>query len=302
MKKMKQINLLYSAILFMSVFIAACGGGKKSDLENQAEQIDSTKSNIINIGGTMFSIPSPIQSSILIKESGAPYKKAMLNMPANVAKYSTNVKKALNLGVYGADLGYVILYQQTQDAIGYLSTVKKLGDELNVSGAFTESMLKRFEKNIDKPDSLMRMSSDAYRASDNYLKNNERLDASALIISGGWIESLYFTCMMAQSDKVKDKSKLIQRIGEQKNTLDNIIKLLTPYYQEEGYTELLDALIDLASSEFDRIEVQYNYVKPVHDEENKITTINSTTTVNVSPDILKNIVEKVNAIRNSIIQ
>jgi hypothetical protein len=101
---------------------------------------------------------------------------------------------------------------------------------------------------------------------------------------------------------VKDKTPLIQRIGEQKNTLDNLIKLLTPYYQQEGYTEFIDALIDLASTEFDKVEVKYNYVKPTTDEVNKITTINSTTETIVTPEILKNISEKIAIIRNTLVQ
>jgi hypothetical protein len=84
--------------------------------------------------------------------------------------------------------------------------------------------------------------------------------------------------------------------------LDNLIKLLTPYYQQEGYTEFIDALIDLASTEFDKVEVKYNYVKPTTDEVNKITTINSTTETIVTPEILKNISEKIAIIRNSLVQ
>ena len=99
--------------LLPALILVSCTGNNKSELEQEAEKIDSNKSNIVSVGGTMFSIPSPIQTSMLLKKSGAPYSKAILNVPANVSKYSTAVKKALNLGIYGADLGYVILYQQT---------------------------------------------------------------------------------------------------------------------------------------------------------------------------------------------
>lgn len=299
--KLKKVGSWLILGLLPAVMLFSCNGNNKSELEQEAEKIDSNKSNIVSIGGTNFSIPSPIQTAILLKQSGAPYNKSMLNAPANVSKYSTDVKKALNLGIYGADLGYVILYQQTQDAIGYMSTVKKLGDDIGISGAFGESLIKRFEKNMDNRDSLMVLSSEAFRSSDAYLKNNDRLGASALIIAGGWVESLYSTTQMLNG-KVKDKTKIIQRIGDQKNTLDNLIKLLTPFYQEEGYTEFVDALIDLASSEYDKIEQKYNYVKPTTDEVNKITTINSTTEVVVTPEVLKNISEKITSIRNSLIQ
>jgi F0F1-type ATP synthase delta subunit len=103
------------------------------------------------------------------------------------------------------------------------------------------------------------------------------------------------------SGKVTDKSALIQRIGEQKTTLENLIALLTKYYQQEGYTEFIDALIDLAS-EFDKMEMTYTYQKPTTDEANKLTTINCTTTVKLSDELLKTITEKAAALRNSVIQ
>ena len=56
--------------------------------------------------------------------------------------------------------------------------------------------------------------------------------------------------------------------------MDNLIKLLTPYYQDPEYTEFIDALIDLAY-DFDGIEMKYTFVAPTTDAKNKITTINS---------------------------
>jgi len=298
LKPLRSLPLLF--ILAMSgLALWSCTGNTKSDLEQEAEKIDSNKSNIININGTLFCIPSPLQTSILLKQSGAAYDKSVLNLPANVSRYSTTVKKALNLGIYGADLGYVILYQQTQDALGYLGILKKLGDEVGISGAFNETLKKRFEKNLGVQDSLMTMSGEAFRNTDSYLKNNDRMDASALIIAGGWVESIYF--ITSYTSKAKDKERVIQRLGEQKTTLDNLIKLLTPYYQQEGYTEFIDALTDLAS-EFDKVEVKYTFVKPEHDEANKITTIKSTSTTVVSSEVLKSITEKISNIRNTVIQ
>ncbi len=279
--------------------MASCGSGKK-ETTDVAETLDSNKANIVAVGDKLFSIPSPIQTAMLLKKCGAAYNKSMLNIPANITHYSTTVKKALNLGAYGADLGYVILYQQNQDAMGYLSIIKKLSDDVGISGAFNEQLLKRFQSNIGNRDSLLAMSSEAYRSSDAFLKENDRTDASALILAGGWIEGLYFTTQMV-SGKVTDKSALIQRIGEQKTTLDNLISLLTKYYQQEGYTEFIDALIDLAS-EFDKVEMSYTYVKPTTDEANKLTTINCTTTVKLPDELLKTITEKAAALRNSVIQ
>jgi hypothetical protein len=277
--------------------LSSCSNTKNDDEE--VEKLDSNKSNMVNINGTLFSIPSPIQTAILLKQVGATYNKGLLNSPGKISSYSTETKRALNLGAYGADLGYIILYQQTQEAIGYLGAVKKLSDDVGISGAFGTKLLDRFKQNMSNQDSLLVFTSEAFRSSDSYLKDNDRGKVSSLIIAGGWVESLYFTSEIYNTN-LKDKKKLEERMGEQKTTLDNLIKLLTPYYQEEGFTEFVDALIDLAS-EFDKVEVNYVYIKPTTDEVNKVTTINSTTEVKISPDVTKAIQEKVKNLRGLIV-
>lgn len=294
---LKRTSYLFSAIVLgVMLVLSSC---KEKVEEEEVEPLDSNKTSIVNINGTLFSIPSPIQTAMLLKQVGAPYNKAMLNGPGKISGYSTEAKRALNLGAYGADLGYIILYQQTQEAIGYLSAVKKLSEDVGISGAFDAKLIERFKLNMANKDSLLVFTSEAFRSSDAYLKNNDRAKVSSLIIAGGWVESLFFTSEMF-SGKVADKTKLLERIGEQKTTLDNLIKLLAPYYQEEGLTEFIDSLLDLAS-EFDKIEVNYVFVKPTTDESNKITTINSTTEVKIAPELLSIIQEKVKNIRGLII-
>jgi hypothetical protein len=296
MSKIKIKLILFT--LFSILFATSFNSCKNKNNEETVEPIDSNKSNIVNINGTLFSIPSPIQTSVLLKRVNAPYNKKILNAPASISKYSTVIKRALNLGVYGADLGYVIMNQQTQDALGYMQAVRKLADDLSLSAAFNEMLIKRFQSNMGNKDSLLVFVSEAYRSSDLFLKNNERNLESSLVVAGGWIESLYFLTEISQLN-INDKSLVISRIGEQKNTLDNLIKLLTPSYQVEGFTEIVDALIDLAS-EFDKIEVKYTYIKPTTDEANKITTIDCSNEVILNDELLKVIVEKTRNIRTLI--
>ncbi len=298
--------LRLTAICFMigstSLFFSGCKGDKKEAENTEEDVIDASKDNLVSVNGELFSIPSPLQTSILLKTSGANYSKDLLNVTSKLPSYSTEYKKALNLGVYGADLGYVIIYGQTQDALGYLNASKKLAEDINVSGAFDENLMKRFEKNMSNNDSLLSIFTSAYRATDLYLKNNDRNAVSGMVITGGWVESMYFTLNILKKD-FKNKKNVVQRVGEQKNTLDHVIKLLTPFYQNPDMTELTeltDALVDLYH-EFEDIEIKYTYIKPTTDVANKITTINSTTEVKITDEQLNNISEKLNAIRQMII-
>lgn len=305
MKYQKHFKLAFLSLVLgaATVCVTSCGGNSKKDESQEEEPVDSNKTNLISVNGELFSIPSPLQTSLLLKQSGANYSKDLLNQTKNLPSYSTAFKKALNLGVYGADLGYVIIYGQTQDALGYLSTSKKLSDDIGVSGAFDDALLKRFEKNMGKSDSLLSIFTSAYRSTDSYLKNNDRSDVSGLIITGGWVESMYFTLNILKKD-FKNKKDVIARVGEQKNTLSNVIKLLTPFYQNPEMpelTELTDAMLDM-HQDFEDIEIKYTFIKPTTDAANKITTINSTSEVKITDEQLKNITEKLNAIREMIIK
>jgi hypothetical protein len=286
-------------LLLLSVtalFASGCGGGDKKDPDD-LPPVDSTQTTILNVNGEIFSIPSPIQTAFLIKGSGAAYSKDVLNPSNKSAQYSTNFAKALNLGIYGADLGYVTIYDQTQDAIGYLNSAKKLADELGVSGAFDAQTIERFSKNLGNKDSMLVLVGVAYRSSDAYLKNNDRSDVSGLVLAGGWLESLYFATNVY---KTKPNEDVKRRIAEQKTSLQSLIKLLTQFYSQPEYTEFIDNLNDL-SSVFDGVEFKYTYEKPTTDADKKMTTINSKSEVKITPEQIESITQKVKSIRSQIV-
>ena len=173
-----------------------------------------------------------------------------------------------------------------------------MADELGVTSAFDLTLMERFEKNMGNQDTLLALVSDAYRAADDFLKNNERNDVAALILAGGWVESLYFA--LDAANQTKDK-EIIRRVGEQKNTLSNLIKILQPYYSKPEVTELVDQLNDLKTI-YDQVEITYEYQEPVTDAENHITTITSKSDVKISDEQLQAITEKIKTIRENLIK
>jgi len=297
-----RFNLKNQALLLplAALFAVSCGDDQpKDDSTETVEVVENNANNtqLLELDGKVFSIPSPIQTAYLIKGAGVTYNKDILNVPSKVTGYSTNFKKAVNLGIYGADLGYVTLYDQTQDAISFLTAVKTLGDDLGVSSAFDMELVERFEKNIGNQDSVLSLVSEAYKSSDKYLKNNDQNHIGALVLAGGWVESLYFTTNSAEMTSNKE---IINRVGEQKNTVYNLIKLLTPYYDQPEFSTLVDDLMEL-NDIFEKVEITYTFVEPTVDVAKKMTTINSTTTVNISPEVLKQITEKIGKIRAELI-
>lgn len=289
---------IYKRLIVLSItfsFLVSCGDSKK-DEEDLIETADTVKTSVLNVGGELFSIPSPIQTALLLQKSGIVYDKSVLSTSNKVNTFSTDFSRALNLGIYGADLGYVSLYNQIQDALGYLASIKQLSDKLGLSAAFDPPTMERIKNNITNKDSMMVLVGIAYRGSDAYLKNNQRTDISSLILTGGWVESMHFS---VSAFKIKPSDQVRFRIAEQKQALSSLIKILALNSSPEAI-DLTAKLNDLAKV-YEGIQFKYNFVEPTTDTLKKVTYINSTTEVMITDEQLTQISNKVEEIRNKIV-
>ena len=269
------------------------------DLVASSVKAEKESGNIFHFNNILFSLPSPYQISLILHESGISYNKELLNPSQKASDYITNFSRAINFGVYGVDLGYINIYQQTQDAASYFAVLKILSLDLGIHKVLNQSTVNRIEKNIDNRDSLMVIVSDTYRNIDNYLKNNKREETGALILAGGWIESVF---ILTQEMKNNPHPDLMQRIAEQKRPLENLIKLLIPYSEEsKSYKFLVENLIDLAYT-FDEIIEEYKYIPSTDYPKKKLTIVNSKSKLNITPKLTSTITDKVEKLHTFITQ
>lgn len=282
--------------LLGGILLVSCGDSKDPNKIDE-DLLDPSSSLNTDFDGKIFSIPSPIQMALLLKETNAPFNQALLNDTKNVGKYTTEFKQALNLGIYGADLGYASINDQNSTSLNCISVVETLTDKLGLDGVFDKSFMTRFEKNKTNTDSVLMIVSEAFRSGDNYLKNEKRKSTSALILTGGWIESIYYACELS---KTSNNSKIIERIGEQQQTIATIIEILKEYNDKNQNDTLITDLTAL-KEDFDKIVIEYDFVKPKTDAKKKLTTLQHNTTVKVDAKVLADISAKVNSIRESII-
>lgn len=305
-----------AALLMASVSfsLSSCGDETKEHKpdEDHTSAIDSITNDVtdekqkpednltLRIGGKFFTIPSPVQTAFLIKEEGTAFNSELMNKAENGDSYTTSFKKALNMGVYGADMGYITLYENTDLSLKYLKTVRKIAGELDLSGAFNDELASRFSDNMGNQDSMLVFVNEAYKNADDYLKKNDKSNVAALVVVGGWVEAVHFAAQSAVETK---NEKLIARVAEQKQALKNLIamlKSLEGYTEVEEYEDLTIELEDLLTH-FSDIKFTYEYVEPVTDPVKKVTNINSKNAIEISDETLNKIVEGVKEIRNSII-
>lgn len=297
---MKKIYKLFFISVISTSLLISCNSGEKTNDEDLIDEeiLDSNTSLNTNFDGKIFSIPSPVQTSMLIKDLKLPYTESLLNPADNVDLYNSEYKRALNLGVYGTDLGYITIYNQNATSLKYLKAVEKLTQGLKLENAFDKDFMTRFEKNNTIQDSMVKIVSDAFRKADNFLKTNDRKNTSVLILTGGWIESLYIACEL---NRATSNQKIVDRIGEQQETLNTIIEILDLYNKKGVNDDLLSSLEDLKLS-FDKVLIEYEYIAPKTDAAKKLTTLQHKTKVRIDSNILNMITMKISTLKDKITQ
>jgi len=298
-------HLIY---IFLALFLfSGCGSSNDSgqdgtqdnsrQIANGKIHLDEQEAEISN--DMMFeiiqSIPAPLETASLIKEIGAPYSEELINPTNNAINYSTNFKKAINLGIYGANLGYINIYNETVSAVSYLSIITELANDLRVGQFFDFHTLKRLASNRDNLDSLLYNSTKGFDKMNTYLKEQNRGNISVYMLVGGWLEALFLSSQIAEAN---DNEALIERIGEQKITIDNIKLLLTVYKRDPHVRDLLGDIKDLKAI-FDEIEIITTYAEPTMREEDGALIIedNSVTEIKITKEQVAKIRQKVYEIR-----
>jgi hypothetical protein len=282
-----------------------CSSGTRNEEQALADALENTdlESQVISgeVNDILHRIPSPLEISVLLKESGRKYNSEFLNSPENISRYNTNYKRALNLGVYGTDLGYTNIYEQSQDGIRYMSTIKDLANELSIGQFFQMETIGRLVSNSQNIDSLLLITTQNFNTINQYLQSQNRSHLSVLFLTGGWLEALYITCEVAKTNPGNEQLK--ETIGAQKIILDNILHLLSFYKESDrGMATLLADLQGLKQS-FDKVTITTIYQPSTFEVIDGVMVVkdNSSSTVEITQADIESIRSITQNIRTKII-
>lgn len=296
-------------IVVLGVLVAimtACGSEKKTDEQAFLEGLDSTKTGGPSIsegviGDVLQRIPAPLEISVLLKESGKKYNAGYLNSADNTSKYNSNYKKALNLGVYGTDLGYTNIYEQNNDGVKYMGSIKTLADGLNIGQFFDIETIGRLATNSKNLDSLLLITTQNFNSINHYLQTQDRSNLSVLFLTGGWLEALHILCEVASANPAN--KELRETIGEQKIILENIILLLSFYKDSDPNMAALLVDIEELKKAYDNVKVSYTYKESTFEIVDGVMVIkdNSSSTIEITTEDVNTIKSITSGIRNKVI-
>lgn len=301
----KNFIYMFGFFLLFGILMACNEGGEKSqeggDLnefmsESNEDEVEVPKEVLDDI---VRNIPSPVEMSALLKHIGIEFKGDILNHTANVDKYTTVHKQAINLGIYGADLGYINMYEKTSSSLNYLNAVKTVADQIKVGQFFDFATLKRLSNNKQNVDSLTYITISNFNKMDAYLRDQGRGNLSILMVAGAWLEGLYISC---QAAKEHDNPEIVEKIGEQKIVIDDILLLLDVFNKDDSMAPFIAKFNEL-KAKFDEITINETFAEPETKEvDGKLVVVdNSSSSVEVSQEQLNGIIAITDAVRNDFI-
>ena len=298
----KFIPALLALVLVLS---ASCGGGGNRNANYVFPESDSLpvaeveKLSQEAIEDIVQNISSPVEVAALLQSLQVPFFAEYLASTEAAEGLTTSFEQALQLGIYGADLGYLNIYEKTGTAIENLTTINKLANGIRVGQFFDFETLKRLALNKNNLDSLLFMSVNSFNEIDDFLRENNRGYLSSLMITGVWIEAQYLLCKVVQ-DYPHDDIK--NRIGEQKIVLNDLILLLSPYKDSsEEYSKLYNDF-GLIKEKYRDVDITYTPGEPetVEKDGRLVVVQNEESVVTMSDKQLKGIIEIIEEIRNNL--
>jgi hypothetical protein len=294
--------LLIGAVMIVSCSNCSNNSNKKNVFGNTNDTVSADSALPVApqaVENLVQNISSPVEMAALIKSLGAPFAQKYM-APTNTDNFNTSFSKALNLGIYGADLGYLNMYNKTSSVIQYITAIKTLADGISVGQFFDFSTLKRLATNNENIDSLMYISIHSFNVMDNYLRKNNRSNLSALMIAGVYVEGLYITTQVA---KERPNKKLAENIGEQKNIYEQLLLILKNYRKDPYFASLI-ADLETIQKELDPVKITIEVGAPISIEKDGMLTIKQTSKsiVNITDEMLKRIIKQTEIVRNKIIK
>jgi hypothetical protein len=212
-------------VILTALFLVSCKNGNKTSEQDQLAA-DSLNKELLasDIKEVLYPLPAPFEMTQMLNNIGAKYSSKILNPANKVEKYITEQSKAVNLGVYAADLAYAATFQQQQDIQTYLSSIKTLADALGVTYDYSKLLSDDYKAKFENKDSLTNIITNTIYDTYQYLDEKSNPDLAVDMVAGVWVELMYIATNISEDSY--NFSGLVDIIGKQKDSYEKVMSLL----------------------------------------------------------------------------
>ena len=216
---------LVSVLLLAGISSCVNKSGKKESPKVSEEVIKE------EIQDYSYPLPSAFEVTNMLNDIEARFIVGITNTPDNAESYFTEKAKALNLGIYTADLAYATTYNQKTEIESFMKATEKLALELDLKAAFSDDLPERLEANIDNKEKLVELVTEMFQGAYSYLNKKGRTDVSYLVLAGTVFEGLYLTTHI--SENTFQNPKILETILFQKSPLAELETMMSKHADSE---------------------------------------------------------------------
>jgi len=227
-------------ILILSFTTLTSCKDKSSGKQQKKAEMDQVKTIENQIEENVYPLPSSAAVIKMLTELEVGYIIGIANPVENTKKYFSSTTRAINLGVYGADLSYATLYNMQQEVINYLDAIRSLSNELNMSKIYNEELYENIKTNFDNRDELVKILTDAFNDTYSYLNENEQQALALLVVGGAWLEGMYLTTHV--SEAAYQVAGISKTLLEQKESFEMYLKITQPYLNDPSISDFIKLL------------------------------------------------------------
>ncbi len=214
---------------------------------SQSDQNVMSKANVEqNVREFVYPLPTAFEVTEMLNRIDAAYILDLCNPQENVEKYLTEAKRALNMGIYSADLCYASTYNQQAQVREYTQTIRALVSALDMTQAVDPELPSKMENTENNKDGMTELITNSFYDSYDYLNRNGRGPVSILIVAGSWIEGLNIATHI--SDDTFDNKEMVKIVMSQKEPLEKLMKLMADYPDNEAVKDIRECLTPLADT------------------------------------------------------
>jgi hypothetical protein len=227
-------------VLIIALISQTSCKNRAAEKQQKKAEIEQEKSIEKKIEENVYPLPTSAEVIKMLTNLEVGYIIGISNPVGNAKKYFSSTTRAINTGVYGADLSYVTLYNMQQQVIDYLSAIRSLTNELNMSKIYDESLYDSIKKNFDRKDDLVRILTSAFNNTYTYLADNDQQTLALLVVGGAWVEGMYLTTHVSEAAyQVSGISKVLL---EQKKSFEIYLEITKPYMNDPAVSDFVKKL------------------------------------------------------------
>lgn len=244
------INIKSLIVASGIIALVSCqNGSTTSNVQQQAKDSMNMGEVSKSVKEVVYPLPTPFELTKMLNDIGAKYNASILNPADKADKYFKEKTKAINLGVYGADLAYAATYEQKQDVEIYSKALKSLIDQLGVNINYSEMLTDKFKEKVNNKDTLIKVVTNTFFDTYKYLSEKSNPDYALMMVSGMWVELMY----------------IATHISEDTYHYTGLVNIIAG--QKDSYTKLMN-LIESRNADTDvkALEEKLKVLKPVYDK------------------------------------